>query len=261
MGEKISFEPIPVTFSSFSDSFVSENCISRGLYCTMKPAIRSGVNGRDVIFEAIRQKCAYNVGIKEFFAYIKQFYKLCSNSFTAECSMQAAKAAEVDFALIDKCVNESFDRDFPNLIDNDNKLLAIEKAKYKLLNVSKFPEIYINKNLYRGTLSYFDLVLSLCSTLNDQTSRCKHLNFDAKYDLDMSKVLAVSFLIFAIGVLILVVVCKRMAKKRYMRFSNQRAEQSRRQIRRRVLFLPDRKLQHVSRNYLFDFLSFFEERV
>ena len=57
--EKILFEPILITFSSESEEFKINNCVSRGKYCAFDIGGNGDINGKMIVYESLRQKCIY----------------------------------------------------------------------------------------------------------------------------------------------------------------------------------------------------------
>lgn len=218
--DRVNFEPNLVTFSSKSQEFITSNCVSQGKYCAFDPDNDGPITGRDVVLESIRQKCIYKTGTDHYFSYMAKFFDSCINDFTKDCSNKLIKKIGLSSSDIDDCLRGSFHKVNASKYDNENDILAAEKEKVKKLGITNFPNIYINKILYNGTLSPFDLLLSLCSSLNDETQECRNLKLDSETDLNITSILVVFITIFIVCLVVMAYVCKKIAKKRFERDLN-----------------------------------------
>lgn len=214
--DRVVFEPVVVTFSSKAEEFVRGHCVSQGNYCALEPGLKGTATGRDVVLEAIRQKCVYKAGVKEYFSYMDGFYSKCVHEFTEKCSLDLARGNSLYPEDIKKCVTDSFSKTSSDVYQNENELLREERDKYKRLGVERFPEIYINSMLYKGSLSYFDLLLSLCSALHEESKDCRNLSLEGDSEVNLIVLVAVSLSVFAVGVAVLAFVCRKIARKRYL---------------------------------------------
>lgn len=212
---RIIFEPHIVTFSSKSNEYIANNCVSRGKYCAFDPDNEGPITGKDVLLEALRQKCIYKAGTEHYFYYMKLFYSFCISEFTEECSEKLIRKSGINLKDIKYCVNNSFHNIDNKLTDNENEIFAEEKEKVKKLGITHFPNIYINNVLYHGTLALYDLQMSMCSSLNDESQECRNLGFDSGSNTEILIIIVIHILIFIIGVMIMATICKRIAKKRY----------------------------------------------
>lgn len=220
--DKIVFEPHLITFSSESDQFINNNCISNGLYCEFDPDNYDNITGRMVILEAIRQKCIFKVDNSFYFDYMIQFYDKCEETFTEECSKSLMSDLGQNFKNVHSCVLRSFQTSATENINYDvnNTILEVEKIKQKTLSLTTFPNIYINNNLYNGSLSDIDLLLSICSSLNDETQNCHNLDLEVVREIRKLPIFLLFGVLFLICFIILVVVCKRIARQRYLKELN-----------------------------------------
>lgn len=212
------FEPHLVTFTSKSQEFISKNCVSGGTYCAFDPSHAPGASGRDVVFESLRQKCIYKMSLPDYFTYIKVFYEKCFNSFTEQCSRAAVERTWVDWTQIQRCVDKSFHGSNKVSFLNDNDILADEKDKMKKLGTSNFPNIFINNILYKGSLSKFDILLSICSVLHDDVSECQNIDMVPYDDFSFWQMALIQLIVFVLGALFLAFICRRIAKKQYLKW-------------------------------------------
>lgn len=209
------FEPHIVTFSSKSNEYITSNCIAHGKYCAFDPDNEGPITGQDVLMESLRQKCIYKAGISHYFYYMDLFYKDCVGKFTEECSNKLMKKSGIGISDIRTCVNNSFHKVNSNLSENENDILAEEKEKVKKLGIVHFPNVYINNQLYHGTLAVYDLQLSMCTSLNDESQECRNIGFDSDTNSEVVFIILIHILVFVVGVVVMAYICKRIAKKRY----------------------------------------------
>jgi len=212
--DKILFEPSIVTFKSKSEEFKNTNCISDGKYCAFDPDNEGPITGRDVILESLRQKCVYKIGISQYFSYMQLFYAYCMFDFSEECSRGLIERLGLDPFDVLSCVDNSFLATNNQKYSNDNTILAEERDKQRKAGLNSFPNIYINDVLYQGTLSYYDLLLSICSSLNDITMNCRNLDFEDT-DYNILTIIMLHVGIYIACVILLAFICKKIAKRRY----------------------------------------------
>lgn len=214
------FEPHVVTFTSKSQEFISKNCVSNGAYCAFDPSHAGAATGRDVVLEAVRQKCIYKMSVPDFFTYTRVFFGRCFGSFDEKCAKAAVDRTWVDWAAVQKCVEKSFSGSGKTFYQNENELLADEKEKMKKLGTNNFPNIFINNILYRGSLSKIDILLSVCSALHDDVSECKNIDLFPADDFGFWQMAAIQLLVFVLGSAFLAFICRRIAKKQYLKDLN-----------------------------------------
>lgn len=211
------FEPHVVTFTSKSQEFISKNCVSGGAYCAFDPSHSSGATGRDVVLEAIRQKCVYKMSVPDYFTYTKAFFSKCFSSFDEKCSKSALDKTWVDWAAVQKCVEKSFHGSGKSFFTNENDLLADEKDKMKKLGTNNFPNIFINNVLYRGSLSKVDILLSICSSLHEDVSECKNIDLVDYDEFSFWQMALIQLTVFVLGSAFLAFICRKIAKKQYLK--------------------------------------------
>ncbi len=213
--DRILFEPHIVTFSSKSQEFITNNCVSQGAYCAFDPETAS-IDGKMVIMESLRQKCVYKIGISLYFQYMNHFYSQCVEKFTQECSDAILYKIGGDSNNIAKCVSNSFHDSNPEIDQNENDILASEKEFQKNISITAFPNIFVNNNLYKGSLSTIDLLLSLCSSLHDETQECHNLSISSQ-PLNKLPIFIFFITLFLVCFIILAYVCKYIAKRKYIK--------------------------------------------
>lgn len=215
--DRVIFEPNIVTFTSKSEDFIAHNCVSNGNYCAFEPSHESSATGRDVVMEGLRQKCIFKANVNAYFTYMASFFSACAHSFREDCSKKILGKTSLDWDQVDKCVTQSFHGTSKSVQSNENDFLADDKEKLKKLSHASFPNIYINGMLYKGSLEHFDVLLSLCSALHDETQECRNLDIVPFYEIPLLNLIFGHLLILVIGIGIMAFVCRRIAKQQYIR--------------------------------------------
>ena len=126
----------------------------------------------------------------------------------------------IEWTQVQKCVENSFNGPQKNYLLNDNDLLANEKEKMKNLGTTNFPNIFINNVLYKGSLSRFDILLSVCSTLHEDVQECRNIDMVPYDDIGFWQLVLIQLSVFIVGTVLLALVCRRCAKKQYLRFTH-----------------------------------------
>ncbi len=215
--DRVVFEPSIVSFTSKSSDFIAKNCVSNGNYCSFEPSHEKTITGRDVILEGVRQKCIYKANVDSYFNYMTEFYKTCIHEFTEACSQRILKTTNLKWTNVETCAGRSFHGMSKMVYQNENDLLSDDKEKLKRLSHATFPNIYINGILYKGSLEHFDILLSICSALNDETFECKNLDIVPFYDLSLTDMLTAHLAVLFVGIIVMAFICRRIAKRQYLR--------------------------------------------
>lgn len=212
--DRILFEPSIVTFSSKSEDFKANNCVSDGKYCAFDPDNEGPITGRDVVLEAIRQKCIYKISIDNYFNYMQLFYGYCLFDFSEGCSKGLIEKLNIEPTDVFSCLDNSFLVSNNDKYSNDNTILSDEREKQRKAGLNNFPNIYINDVVYQGTLAYYDLLLSVCSGLHDITMNCRNLDFD-DVDYNVPTIILLYVGIYSACLTVLAFLCRKIAKRRY----------------------------------------------
>lgn len=209
---KLNFNPIIVTKGAYSNFNTDNDCVSDDKYCINNPK-QKGLKGKDVVTESIRQKCVFNMNPEYFFKYMKKFQSKCLDSFKEECSKNVANELSISWNKIQTCYQSSF----TNGLNSDNKILHKDSQKTRMISNKMYPLILINEYIYEGTIEVNDILLSLCSTLNSETSQCKNIKFDLDESVTSIELVIIDLSIIVLGLVLAIIVCKKVAKKRYQR--------------------------------------------
>ena len=149
-------------------------CTNAGRYCSVEIDVNSGATGAEVVTEALRRICVWNlygqgngVGL-EWWEYVKAFTVLCDSAtfqsagavFSDEqCVAKAMEQAKVDKAKVDNCMKESGG----TLDDQPNTLLTKELGDQTASGVVLIPSLYVNQAVIRGSLSFDTTFKAICA--------------------------------------------------------------------------------------------------
>jgi hypothetical protein len=213
---KVLFNPVIFTFSSKSQEFIKSNCVSKGEFCAYDPDNEGKLTGRDVILEAIRQKCIFKTHPESFLAYLDLYFQKCLNKMTLECSKGLMASLSVDSASIQNCFDKSFTHSETNQLENFNELLEDDRQMRKNIGVTQFPDFYINGVMYAGSLDMFDLLLSICSTEAQEDSfQCKNIDMTPDLDESYASIIVVNLAIFVVCLVFLVYFIRTKMKDKF----------------------------------------------
>lgn len=213
---KVLLNPVIFTFSSKSKDFIQDNCVSKGEFCTYEPNNEGTLSGRDVMLEALRQKCIFKTHSENFLLYLDSYFKSCINSISRDCSEKLMSSLGIDKTSVQSC----FDRSFTSLeieqVDNHNEILEQDRQIRKNLGVTDSPNFYINNVKYQGSLNSIDLLLSICST-NSQldSSECRNLDLTPDLNEGITFIIAMNVVIFVIALFFLVAFIRNRVKSKF----------------------------------------------
>ena len=144
------FTPIYVVHQSAflnEDNLIdTKNCVSKGKYCYFPKETTIIKDGKQIILENLRQKCIYNISMKNkninnYFNYIRTFYTQCLirekiPDFTDKCAKNSLNYLGYSVEEVDRCMADSFGA--PQISENiyfdkDNIILKNEYAAINFL--------------------------------------------------------------------------------------------------------------------------------
>jgi hypothetical protein len=205
-----------------------ENCLGNGKYCAI-PGKFGVTDGREIVYEAIKQKCIFKVSNEfndhlAYWRYVKEFYIDCliqnPPKFNRECSAIVMKKIGIDSSAINKCVHDSFiatdeQKKVPyfewyyqnELLNKDNE----DRMTYLL---SFIPSITINGRTFSGSWRAKNLFEAICAGYKKKPKACydegafkrpSHLNWFSIFMI-ISLIIAVNAVLFYF--------CKNYIKKK-----------------------------------------------
>ena len=161
----------------------TENCVSKGLYCSLPKPSSVIKDGRAIVLENLRQKCLhkkYESNMDFYYSYMSIFYSKCLNlnnpKFNAKCSKLVLSDMGLNETDLDGCFAESFgisDVNDDKGYENDNYLLKeLYKTKENYL-INTLPALYINKIPLLGSITEMNLVDALCNAVRTKPDICQ----------------------------------------------------------------------------------------
>lgn len=115
-GDLISFKPRFVYWGcdNCDNRYAESNCYGGGKYCSVQ-SNGNYLTGREVLDEDLRQKCLYdlqlkngNEGMKLWFKYVERVHATCYDQVNEDCSRAAHKHFKLDYKDTWKCVTDTF---------------------------------------------------------------------------------------------------------------------------------------------------------
>lgn len=209
-----------------------ENCLGAGLYCAA-PRYDMGIfDGKDILFEDLRQKCVYNIAYSTgdetntnlYWNYMADFYKTCVNKtisdFDFTCSQKAADNVGLAYTRIEDCMTKSFklttmsDMKFTN----NNTLLEEDYNVKNKWGINKFPSIMVNNKTIIGAWSAENLFEAVCAGFKNKPQACFDSGFfppHSKPSEDFSFVSIVFIIILVILLnVIIIYICRKYVANR-----------------------------------------------
>jgi hypothetical protein len=178
----------PLYNESSKDNIERLNCLGKGKYCA-NPGNFGTVDGREIVFESIKQKCIYNYAYGDasqpllYWLYMRKFYQICLNIETPklnrECSAVAVQTLGLPSDIINKCVHDSFiadsnsDRLSPNFeLYAENSILNSGNENRELYFMNYIPSITINGRSFWGSWRADTLFEAICAGFNKKPDVC-----------------------------------------------------------------------------------------
>ncbi|KAJ9183372.1 hypothetical protein P3X46_007235 [Hevea brasiliensis] len=160
-------------------------CINHGRYCAPDPEqdFGEGYQGKDVVYENLRQLCVYRVA-KEigrswvWWDYVTDFHIRCSmkeNRYSKECAEEVLKSFDLSVDKIKKCMGDP-EADVENEVLKAEQELQVGRGSRG--DVTILPTLVINNVQYRGKLERTTVLKAICSGFKETTDPPICLNSD-----------------------------------------------------------------------------------
>jgi hypothetical protein len=213
------------------------NCIANGLYCAFPRYDLDISDGREIIYENIRQKCIYFISngiykLKEFpqkinkdiyWNYMEKFYDKCikgniSIEFNEKCSSDTVKEIGLNEILLRHCVYNSYENPQNFSMFNNNLLLEEENISKKKWNIKMFPSFIVNNKIIKGDINANNLLEAICASMVNKDEICYTKGFFKKDNYN--SFIINFFVIFGIFIFFLAfnflvyVICRRFINKK-----------------------------------------------
>ncbi|PIN24282.1 putative protein, contains PA domain [Handroanthus impetiginosus] len=151
-------------------------CINRGRYCAPDPEqdFGEGYQGKDVVFENLRQLCVHRVANESnrswiWWDYVSDFHIRCSmkkKRYSKECAEEVMKSLDLPIDKINKCMGD------PEA-DTENEVLKTEQdlqvGRGSRGDVTILPTMVINNVQYRGKLGRSAVLKAVCAGFKETT--------------------------------------------------------------------------------------------
>lgn len=151
-------------------------CINHGRYCAPDPEqnFGEGYQGKDVVFENLRQLCVHRVANESnrswvWWDYVTDFHIRCSmkeKRYSKECAEDVMKSLDLPIDKIKKCMGN------PEA-DVDNEVLKTEQelqvGRGSRGDVTILPTLVVNNIQYRGKLERTAVLKAICAGFKETT--------------------------------------------------------------------------------------------
>ncbi|KAL7131365.1 hypothetical protein ABFS83_13G192700 [Erythranthe nasuta] len=151
-------------------------CINHGRYCAPDPEqdFTQGYQGKDVVFENLRQLCVHRVANETnrswiWWDYVSDFHIRCSmkqKRYSKECAEDVMKSLDLPTEKINKCMGD------PEA-DTENQVLKAEQdlqVGHGLRgDITILPTMVINNVQYRGKLERSAILKAICAGFKETT--------------------------------------------------------------------------------------------
>ncbi|XP_058197286.1 vacuolar-sorting receptor 6-like isoform X1 [Rhododendron vialii] len=155
----------------------TSQCINHGRYCAPDPEqdFGQGYEGKDVVFENLRQLCVHRVANESnrswvWWDYVTDFHIRCSmkeKRYSVECAENVMKSLYLPIEKIRKCMG---DRD----ADVENEVLKMEQdlqvGRGSRGDVTILPTLVVNNVQYRGKLERTAVLKAVCAGFKETTA-------------------------------------------------------------------------------------------
>ncbi|XP_016484907.1 vacuolar-sorting receptor 6 [Nicotiana tabacum] len=151
-------------------------CINHGRYCAPDPEqdFGEGYQGKDIVFENLRQLCVHRVANKSnrswvWWDYVTDFHIRCSmkqKRYSKECAEEVMKSLDLPVEKIKKCMGD------PEA-NVENKVLKTEQdlqvGRGPRGDVTILPTMVVNDVQYRGKLERAAVLKAICAGFKETT--------------------------------------------------------------------------------------------
>ncbi|KAL0363778.1 UNVERIFIED_CONTAM: Vacuolar-sorting receptor 6 [Sesamum calycinum] len=151
-------------------------CINHGRYCAPDPEqdFGEGYQGKDVVFENLRQLCVHRVANESnrswvWWDFVSDFHIRCSmkkRRYSKECAEEVIKSLGLPVEKINKCMGD------PEA-DTENEVLKTEQdlqiGHGSRGDVTILPTMVINNVQYRGKLERSAVLKAICAGFKETT--------------------------------------------------------------------------------------------
>ncbi|MBA0771830.1 hypothetical protein Gotri_007299 [Gossypium trilobum] len=160
-------------------------CINHGRYCAPDPEqdFGEGYQGKDVVFENLRQLCVHRVANEScrpwiWWDYVTDFHIRCSmkeNRYSKQCAEDVMKSLDLPIEKIKKCMGDP-EADVENEVLKKEQELQVGRGSRS--DVTILPTLVINDVQYRGKLERSAVLKAICAGFKETTEPSVCLSAD-----------------------------------------------------------------------------------
>ncbi|CAH8264765.1 unnamed protein product [Arabidopsis lyrata] len=160
-------------------------CLNQGRYCAPDPKqeFEDGYNGKDVVYENLRQLCVHRVAKEKntswvWWDYVTDFNIRCSmkeKKYSRECAETVVESLGLSLEKIKKCIGDP-DADVENEVLKAEQAFQLGQENRGVVTI--FPTLMINNAQYRGKLERTAVLKAICSGFKERTEPSICLNAD-----------------------------------------------------------------------------------
>ena len=157
------------------------------------------------------------MNVNMYFFYTKMFAKNCLDTFSDTCSRDIIDNSFINWSDLKKCVDSTFAGNENVPYQNDNSVLASSKTRAEALKVDTVPNLYFNNAQYKASYAFSDMSMAVCDLLSKEVEECHEIPLMEVDDLNVVGLVLLMVSIFLVGLLIMGLICKKIAKRNYLR--------------------------------------------
>lgn len=160
-------------------------CINHGRYCAPDPEqdFGSGYQGKDVVFENLRQLCVHRVANDSnrswvWWDYVTDFHIRCSmkeKKYSKDCAEEVMRSLNLPIEKIKSCMGDP-EADVENQVLKTEQDLQVGRGSRG--DVTILPTLVINDVQYRGKLERIAVLKAICAGFKETTDPPICLNGD-----------------------------------------------------------------------------------
>lgn len=229
-GDQVNFTPIYVVHRApmydENNPIRVVNCVSKGKYCYFPKATTIINDGQAIIKEDLRQKCVYDLAIKnenifQYLNYLKSFHSEClikdnKPQFNEKCAKDVLKSLGHPVLEIDSCMAKSFkatDLSSNTYIDNENFILEREYEELLKYKLTIFPSVIINNKPIEGVITENKIIIEICNLIKDKPAFCYEMIGKGSIERKKFIIIMLIFILVVINIFIFLVFRKYIIER------------------------------------------------
>ncbi|GMJ00616.1 VACUOLAR SORTING RECEPTOR 7, VACUOLAR SORTING RECEPTOR 3;1, binding protein of 80 kDa 3;1 [Hibiscus trionum] len=170
-----------------TSSQCKSQCINHGRYCAPDPEqdFGEGYQGKDVVFENLRQLCVHRVANESnrpwiWWDYVTDFHIRCSmkeKRYSKECAEGVMSSLDLPIEKIKRCMGDP-EADVENDVLKQEQQLQVGRGSRG--DVTILPTLVINDVQYRGKLARSAVLKAICAGFKETTEPSVCLSADVE---------------------------------------------------------------------------------